>query len=597
MSVVASRERRSTAGKRMTALVGKAQDEDDAFWSHETWAEDDSGNESFAESDLDSEERIDQFDSDFDESESDHEEEEEAAGAEEERSLLKEERNQKRQHKFDIAKAGRELMQKKKGKGKKRAMGDGINAGLVLNFPAAGSAPLRAATIVPPVAPGPALTSSALPPTIAPVPNRSSRSSSRPTLGKKRSLRAATVSKSQQAESMRNIAASSTSTSTKKKQRRFTQEELLLEAATVTEPENERWLLARKRLQQSENDSHKGVQEEMVGKVICKFRSRRGCLNTLSFPEMDHVPAILLARKHVTPRKPKVPTECVITGKKARYRDPKTMLGYHDMAAFKELRRRLEAGESLDQRAKKKSETDVPMLQAEQTSIETGETAPDKHDPLPMLHAEQTSTETGETVPNKHDSVPLPQSEQTSIEPGETVPDKLHSSGQIKETVVSATISASGTEPPIGALQLDATLRPKLIDSKEKQSSVKSTPNDSGIMATSTTKADVPKVVEPVASSKERRNASPRKRKPSAKMTAAAETHLFSPTKAPISNVIMNMTAPTQQTSSKSQDNPSTVQVAAIQTATNGHTHASNSTGTMISNALAMYNKIKHENN
>ena len=36
---------------------------------------------------------------------------------------------------------------------------------------------------------------------------------------------------------------------------------------------------------------------------------------------------------------------CIITGKKARYRDPKTMLGYHDLAAFKELRRRLASGE------------------------------------------------------------------------------------------------------------------------------------------------------------------------------------------------------------------------------------------------------------
>ena len=568
MSVVASRERRSTAGKRMTSLVGKAQEEDDAFWSHETWAEDDSGNESFAESDLDSEERIDQFDSDFDESESDHEDEEVAAGAEEERNLQKEERNQMRQHKFDIAKAGRELMQKKKGKGKKRAMGDGINAGLVLNFPAAG-----AATIVPPVAPASALKSPALTGTIAPAPNRSSRRSSRPTLGKKRSLRAATVSKSQQAESMRSITASSTSTSTKKKQKRFTQEELLLEAATITEPENERWLLARKRLQQSENDFQKGVQEEMRGKVICKFRSRRGCLNTLTFPEMEYVPAILLARKHVTPRKRKVPTECVITGKKARYRDPKTMLGYHDMAAFKELRRRLEAGESLDQRAKKKSETDVLMSQAKQPSIESGETLPDKHDIVPMLQAEQTSIKTGKAVPDNHAS------------------DEL-----VKETVAGVTVSGSGTNPSTGALQLDATLLSKQIDSMEKESLVKATRNDSGITAALAMKVDAPKVVETVASSKETRKTSPRERKPSAKMTAAAETQVFfSPSKAaPTLNGIM--TAPAQQKSSNTQDNSSMVKIAAKQSAPNGHTHASNSTETVISNALAMYDKMKHEN-
>eukprot|EP00957_Ditylum_brightwellii_P027769 2098407-Ditylum_brightwellii.AAC.1 len=43
------------------------------------------------------------------------------------------------------------------------------------------------------------------------------------------------------------------------------------------------------------------------------------------------------------------PKICIITGKKAKYRDPKTMKGYHDKEAFAELRRRLEAGEALYQ--------------------------------------------------------------------------------------------------------------------------------------------------------------------------------------------------------------------------------------------------------
>ena len=38
------------------------------------------------------------------------------------------------------------------------------------------------------------------------------------------------------------------------------------------------------------------------------------------------------------------PATCAVTGKPARYRDPLTGRGYHDVAAFKELRRRREAG-------------------------------------------------------------------------------------------------------------------------------------------------------------------------------------------------------------------------------------------------------------
>jgi vacuolar protein sorting-associated protein 72 len=554
MSAVASRERRSTAGKRMSSLVGKAQDEDDTFWGHETWAEDDSGNESFAESDVGSEERVDQFDSDFDESESDHDAEDEAAGAEEETRLRVEERSEKRQHKFDVAKAGRALMQKKKGKGKTRAtraMGDGINAGLVLNFPAAGAAPpLRAATIVPPIAPALALTLVAPPGSIAPTANRSLRQhTSRSTTGK-RSLRAATVTKSQQAESTRKATVPTTSVPAKKKQRRFTQEELLLEAATVTEPENERWLLARKRIQQSENDSQKGSQEEKRGKVICKFRSRRGCLNSITFPDMDYVPDIL-SRKHVAPKKPKVPTECVITGKKARYRDPKTMLGYHDIEAFKELRRRFNKGEPLDQRVKKKPQTDVPMLQAEQTSIATSETTSAKQD----------------------------------------------SSKQEVKSVASAAICTSTTKPttPV-AIKSDVPLGARQMDSTQEPSSSKPAPNDSGTTAASTTTAGMPKVAEQVASSDAKRKLSPRRRKPSAKMAAAAETELVLPTKAPISSDILNMTATAQQNSAKSLDNASTVKVAEMPSSTNDYTHASESTESMISNALAMYNKMKHEN-
>ena len=123
----------------MSNLVGKALEDDEAFWGHETWKEEDdddmSGNDSFHESDEDSEHRKDAFDSDFNDSETDNEEEEEAAGNEEEARLQREEKKNKRRANtnksyFDVAKAGRALLQKRKGRIKgTRVFGDGCNAG------------------------------------------------------------------------------------------------------------------------------------------------------------------------------------------------------------------------------------------------------------------------------------------------------------------------------------------------------------------------------------------------------------------------------------------------------------------------------------
>lgn len=107
------------------------------------------------------------------------------------------------------------------------------------------------------------------------------------------------------------------------------------------------------------------------GVVVQKFNSRRGCFNTLTFPEMDFVPLLF---KYCTVKSKSNATDasanqsmsqagvnrikieqqmrqentCVITCKKARYRDPKTKKGYHDLEAFRELRRRYDAGEPLE---------------------------------------------------------------------------------------------------------------------------------------------------------------------------------------------------------------------------------------------------------
>ncbi|KAL7448143.1 hypothetical protein ACHAWC_000388, partial [Mediolabrus comicus] len=86
-AAVLERSRRSTAGKRMSSLVGKAQEDDDTFWSHSIWSEggggfssgsdsdsaSSDGEGSFRMSDEESAAAEDQFDSDFDESESDDE--------------------------------------------------------------------------------------------------------------------------------------------------------------------------------------------------------------------------------------------------------------------------------------------------------------------------------------------------------------------------------------------------------------------------------------------------------------------------------------------------------------------------------------------
>jgi hypothetical protein len=142
MSVVNKRERRKNAGQRMGSLLGKAMEEDDTFWSHETWNDDDgedSGNDSFRESDEDSVLKKDVFDSDFDDSESDNEDDDVAAGEAEELELQKSERarrNQKSSTNYVDAKSSTARGNRgKRGPANKRAVGVGFNAGIVLKFP------------------------------------------------------------------------------------------------------------------------------------------------------------------------------------------------------------------------------------------------------------------------------------------------------------------------------------------------------------------------------------------------------------------------------------------------------------------------------
>ena len=403
------RGRRATAGTRMNSLVGQAAMDDDEFWNHNTWAEEEDG--SFHESDEESEAQKDTFDSDFNDSEDD--EEEEGKNGQEttaEAEILLEERQQKRRagankrKMVDVVSAGRELMHKRKNATqRKRALkGDGVNAGLVLNLPGSISVATkptiggrvgrkkllatiatvnRAASVTAPIGSLERKSSRVRTTTLKLT---ESEKGSRRGITAKKALRISTINNSIQTsldqEQSKTLDAS---TSTKggggkRGKRRFSQEELILEAVQTTEQENERWLLSRKRIQNEENSRAEFNKKLIMGernrdkKVICKSNSKRGMYNTLTYPYMDHIPDLFTRPKlnesehQLQLQNIKRNNTCVITGKKAKYRDPKTGKSYHDLAAFKELRRRFEAGEKLEQ---------CPILSDEANSKEKQKTS------------------------------------------------------------------------------------------------------------------------------------------------------------------------------------------------------------------------------
>jgi hypothetical protein len=443
MSATVQRERRATAGKRMTSLVGKALEKDESFWNHETWAKggaggddgSDSGNDSFRESDEDSELRQDEFDSDFNDSESDHEQEEQAEGEEEERQMNRDARKKRASQRPQIAgdihiakaAAGRaallqktQMAQTKGGPGlkgvfkSKRVVGVGDNAGIVLNIPgpvggAGADASLTAATGGGQMTMGMSMSMAAASSKIAHKAKSSAASSTMVTTRPRRAtglskyssrFRAArsdvrtlaetkaaaagvgmtveehstksTTRKSKLPTKTNNAAAghgtaTTTGTRTKKgeKRKRYSQEELLLEAVNDTEPSNDRWILARKRNRDQNEKDNETPGREARGKIIERISSRRGYLNTVTFPEMDHVPDILVAKQASPPQSGSaarskqqsgpIVTACVITGQRGRYRDPRTGLPYYDAVAFRELRRRHTEGEPLTEQQRKRA--------------------------------------------------------------------------------------------------------------------------------------------------------------------------------------------------------------------------------------------------
>lgn len=442
MSAVLERSRRATAGKRMSSFTGEELQQDETFWGHETWAEDESGNESFHSSDEDSELKRDEFDSDFDDSESDKEEEEAEAGQDAEREIQRRERDEARQLSsrsyVEAARAKIGLVIPKRGRGAKaggkRIMGDGLNAGIVLNIPPAfsGSSPpvshLPAASMPIPV-PAPLIPTSGAEMKTAKIANitaaslRPARQAIR--VGRQAKLRG----KAKTTES------SATSTpgpkvglSGKRKRRRYTQEELLLEAVNVTEAENERWLLARKRLQAESEKDKESANRDVRGKLIEKFVSRRGCLNTINFPDMDYIPPILSRMRE----KPiaRDPILCAITGKPAKYRDPKTGMGYYDVAAFKELRRRYEERLPLEEYSRIDAQMTWPMGVAESKSTRSALSTLDSTAHTGSLSNQPFDSEQNFSMASlQQNSTAVTESRQTEARNGST-----HTSGKIRAT-------------------------------------------------------------------------------------------------------------------------------------------------------------------
>lgn len=374
VTVTAERTKRATAGRRMNVLIGEAAENDELFWTHSTWDEKegaDGGDSEEGSYNLDDENEsdvVDTFDSDFNESEGEMNEDEEAQEEKRiEREIELDERKSRRAAKRKEMTFGGAITKSRSSaranKIAKKGSTRGNNAGLVLKMP------VDSAHGAAMVAGRPAVNKA----------DAAASVSRRPRTARKplaRTLRGTTVSKAIVAEharieTERKQAVIRTKVHARKSQqkRKYTQEELLLEAANVTEQENMIWLLGRKR-QLSESERIAAALQrdknnaDHRGKVIMRFHSRRGCYNTLTFPEMDLIPDYI--QRHMTIAKKKQEKQqknnkkvqdsnvvhkpsartvvCFITGEKAKYRDPKTGHPYSNAAAFREIRKRFLEG-------------------------------------------------------------------------------------------------------------------------------------------------------------------------------------------------------------------------------------------------------------
>jgi len=369
----------------MNTLVGEALDQDEQFWKHDTWNEnDDEMSDADASYDVEEEKKediIDRFDSDFNDSESSEEEDNGQEDEELERAE-REGRSKKAVYSEPVTSRRKKGMYKKDKYGVRRHImaGDGANAGLVLGMPgkSLGKRSAVSAKVV-------SSSNGAVGAPAAAVARVATKKQA--IVPTQRTLRAKTIVKSVEAQTklnkekdasakrkaaLKNKGGASSSSSKKSKKRKFTQEELLVEAATITEPENELWILARKRERaQAEIEFENSMISKKNSTFGCRFHSKRGYFNTLTFPSVDQMPEIF-KRPHNSQKLIKTTKSlCAISGKPARYRDPKTGMPYHDLAAFKELRRRHERNEPINKKdMPTKSKKISPIIKVESSGKE-----------------------------------------------------------------------------------------------------------------------------------------------------------------------------------------------------------------------------------
>eukprot|EP00808_Paulinella_micropora_P000476 g67406.t1 len=109
-------------------------------------------------------------------------------------------------------------------------------------------------------------------------------------------------------------------------------QEMLLEEAKETEAENKASL---KQLLKIEEDSKRAARSKTLPKgprII--FHSSRGGINTVTFTDVTEVPSFLRGEAEPYP----TPTLCKLTGKPAKYLDPKTRCGFSDAQTFAHAR-------------------------------------------------------------------------------------------------------------------------------------------------------------------------------------------------------------------------------------------------------------------
>lgn len=142
-----------------------------------------------------------------------------------------------------------------------------------------------------------------------------------------------------------------------------------------------RWILKQQRLEDEAKEDEARPKQNKT--LASRYVSRRGCVDTIFFPDAFYLPPVLC--------QPPAPTDsgtggkkagsgrpaerlCKITGSPARYKDPLTGYDYASAAAFRELRKRY--GASARQQAKAQQEEKEENEAASRGGASAGATGP-----------------------------------------------------------------------------------------------------------------------------------------------------------------------------------------------------------------------------